>query len=132
MRYALIHNDAFVEFRNFSTPPEDLPQKGIKFLPAPKVDRPSFDSDTQVLEGPTFAINPTEYTMSWNVRAKTQAELDKEQADNDAAADALVVSTVEGVVGKAMFKIVNEIRILQSAPQLTPDQFKTWFRNQQT
>lgn len=131
MRYALIHNDVFVEFREFGPTPEDLPQKNIRFLPAPDVAHPVFDSATQALEGPTFAINPTEYTMSWNVRTKTQAELDEDQTKIDAAADDLVVNTVEGMVGKAMFKIVNEIRTLQSASQLTPDQFKTWFRNQQ-
>ena len=91
----------------------------------------AFDGATQIKSGPVTTIEASRVVDTWTVRAKTQAELD---AEATAAADAKTLQindNVNAMVGKALFKIVNEIRTLQSQPVLTPAQFKTWFRAQQ-
>ena len=64
-----------VEFREFDVKPDDLPQKNVQWLPAPRVPAPSFDPATEVLEGPDYEITETEVIESWSVRAKTAGEL---------------------------------------------------------
>ena len=87
--------------------------------------------DTQIKEGPVTTITATQVVDTWTVRDKTQAELDADTAAKEAEKTSQIDRDVNAMVGKALFKIVNEIRVLQSQATLTPAQFKTWFRNQQ-
>lgn len=73
-------------------------------------------------------------SVDWNAQTATalsQAEID---ANNAAVADAIIDNMasrdLERNVGKVMFRIVNEIRLLQGKPELTPAQFKTWYKQQ--
>ena len=61
------------EFKNGSPP--DLPLKDFSWLPLVEEDRPEIDHETEVWEGPEVAVNETEVTRSWSVRAKTDEEL---------------------------------------------------------
>ena len=117
--------------KEFPNGPPDLSQKGLLWMLVQRDARPTFDPATQVIEK-ADGVSAGKYVFGWTVRNKTQAELDKDASDQAANLDARVTFAIEDVVGKALFKIINEIRTLQSQSQLTPAQFKTWFKNQQT
>lgn len=119
--------DSDRESANF---PPDLTHKGWKWYPIVRDTRPNFNSATEVVEENNNLVSG-DYVYGWAKRNKTQAELDADSAAEDAAKDSEITRAVVGVVGKAMFKIVNEIRTLQSQPVLNKNQFRTWFRNQQ-
>ena len=110
------------------------PNAGTKppfvWMPVARVARPSVNDATQVAERNNSVVG-SEYVFDWTVRSKTKAELDADTAAAEATKTSQVNDNVNAMVGKALFKIVNEIRTLQSQPTLTPAQFKAWFRAQQ-
>lgn len=67
--------------------PDPNPAKGFDLRIVVESPEPNYDHTTHVLDPstPTYTVNPTDVTMVWNLRAKTQAELDadKAQAVND-------------------------------------------------
>ena len=128
LEYALYINGVFREVRKFSNTPEDLPNKGVKWYPVVRNARPDYDAATHIAE-PDNSLVDGIYTFGWNVRALTQSEIDKRNQDDADAVNSAIQSELESAVGKVLFKIVNEIRVLQSQPKLTPAQFKTWWRN---
>ena len=109
--------------------PEDVSAKDKRWHLVVRTARPTITS-AQVADA-SNAVVGTDYVFGWAVRNKTQAELDADAAANEADKTRKIDDNVDAMVGKALFKIVNEIRALQSQAALTPAQFKVWFRNQQ-
>ena len=111
---------------------ETIPQhKASWWKPVVFVGKDDPVNASQVKTGPVTTIEATQVVDTWTVRAKTQAELDADTVATEARKTLMIDENVNAMLGKALFKIVNEIRVLQAQPTLTPAQFKTWFRNQQ-
>lgn len=85
-------------------------------------------SASQVKEGPVNAVNGTEVTSTWTLRAKTQAELDDDAAAAAAEKKAQIVSSADLVLGKALFILLNQFRESQGQNALTKAQFLSWLR----
>ena len=74
-------------------------------------------------------VGPTEVVEGWDVRAKTQAELDAElEARKEAEADRII----DGMkaLGKTLFLLVNDVRVLQGKQPITAAQFRQFLKDQ--
>ena len=101
--------------------PADIPaHKASYLLPINTADRPIFDTETEVLVGPIVAIGANSVEATWNVRAKTQAEVDA-SIDERIPAD-------NNILYRVAFNQENRIRTLESRPTLIIQQFKTILR----
>jgi len=63
--------------------------------------------------------------------AKTQAEIDAEvEQRQDNAMDRLgQASSIDKVLGAALFEVVNDVRVLKGQGTITAAQFKAWLRS---
>jgi hypothetical protein len=119
-------NDAVVEYRVFrdidakmggwedGACPPSIEGKGVKWLPAPQAEKPSYDADTQVLEGPTVTVGKDSVTESYTVRDKTADELDGEK---DARLD-----KVDTFVLRTLCDHESRIRVLEGKSAITLSQ----------
>ena len=102
------------------------------WLPYITAPRPVYTSETQhaPVQGDDI-IYPGKVEQYWNPAvAKTQAEIDAEvQAREDNALDRLdQASSIDKVLGAAIFELVNDVRVLKGQGAISPAQFKAWLR----
>lgn len=114
MRYANINtaDGTIREFRDFDEKPEDIPHKNVAWVPAARVDAPSYNPATQVLEGPSFSVRFDDETgryyaviEQWVVRDKTPDEL---SADIDAK-----IARLDETTRKALEDIYTRLTALE-------------------
>ena len=124
-----IADNAIIEKREVLRLPDPNPVKGFYWLPCPAVPAPPFDPATEVRTRLADVVGPTEVVEGWDVRAKTQAELDAElEARKDAEADRII----DGMkaLGKTLFLLVNDVRVLQGKQPITAAQFRQFLKDQ--
>lgn len=128
--YALI-SSITDELRETSRHNDDTAQTKAPWIWVPVIRNPApAVTASQVAEAANGSVAGN-YVFGWSVRSKTKAELDADAVASDERKTAQIDSNVNAMLGRALFKIVNEIRVLQTQPVFTPAQFKTWFKNQQ-
>ena len=136
MRYARVANNQIVEgptnlptgWRNISNfhLQSNTELKVHGWLPVIEVGRyDGFNANTEIKEGPSITINPDDVTATWTVRPMTQPELDQREVELDEVRS----QEIKAAYGKVLFKVVNEIRVLKNQTELTPEEFKTWWKN---
>lgn len=107
------------QFRSGSPPPANA-AKDWEWLPLVVV-KPSYDGQTEVLEGPTEVVTATEVTRTWTVRDKTSDEIN---VDKD-----LRIPQTESVQYKIMFDQENRVRKLEGLDPTTDDEFRAVLRS---
>lgn len=114
-------DDTIVKFQMFegACPPSRL-HKGIKWLPALPVSLPSFDPETQVMEGPNHAVGPSQVTQSYTVRAKTAQEVDDGKT--------FTVNRINKAVIKVLCRLENHDRVSDGKAALTETQCRNAFK----
>jgi hypothetical protein len=90
---------------------------GWRWLPIETSGDGPVDPETQVRDGPVYAVRPDKVTETFSIRAKTPTEL---AADKDAKANA-----IDGVILKVLFNHENRIRAIVGQPAVTAAQFKS-------
>lgn len=115
MLYALVSPSNSVNRYASNVDPSVLTKDGWRWLSV--VDTKPQPTATQVLDGPTITVNPTNVTRVWTVREKTAEEVDQEK-------DALAMEAAVTVLGKVLFNHENRIRALNSQAAITAAQFK--------
>ena len=142
MRYALIKNGVIQEFRDYSSKPSDIAHKNVVWKEAPIVVQPSFNHLTEIVEGPTYDIQPTEVIEQWTKRNLTAQEISDRK---DSSVNTIQVG--DAVLLNALTLLENEIRELRgkvntlidggspskwsagSVSSVTANQVKTYIRN---
>jgi hypothetical protein len=116
VRCALVNSkDAILEFRqHHDVCPPDLPAKDWRWLSAPIATPPSYDANTQVLEGPTRTVEASAVTESYTVRSKTAEELN---ADKESRLNSLAVFVL-----KHLCDHESRIRVLEGKSAITFEQ----------
>jgi hypothetical protein len=118
-RYALIRPDNtikdFAHDGRGGIDPSVRTKPGYRWVPAPEAQRPAYDPETQVIEGPVRTVGASEVTETYSVRAKTAAELD---ADKDAK-----ISIMDRAQLRVLFNHENRIRALEGKQAITQAQF---------
>jgi hypothetical protein len=104
-------------FRHYESKPGDLPNKGLKWLPAPIVAQPAYDEATHVLTGPFYSIGEAEVTESWTVREKTAQEIDDEKTSR--------VNSYDRLAFEIAFDMENRVRVLEGRASVTRAQYRT-------
>jgi hypothetical protein len=89
---------------------------------------PDYDEATQIVEGPTRAVDGITVVESYTVRDLTVQEIADRQAVEDAVEEAEIERLVDDRYGRLFFWIVNQIRDLQGQQPLTRAQFKNRFK----
>jgi hypothetical protein len=125
-RFAVVaSNNAIVSFSTVQTTYDPLKGDAAhpapwRSLPCPVVAPPAFDPATEIVDGPTYTVNPTDVTEVYTKRVLTAPEL---QANKDGMIAAMDVALL-----KIAFNHENRIRAIEKpAPtplQLTIAQFK--------
>jgi hypothetical protein len=125
-RCAMLRDGIIVAYQN--VPPSDLaapngcwpdaPRKNIKWLPAPKAEKPAYDPATQVLEGPTVAVTKDAVTESYTVRDKTAQEL---AAETEARKESILSDAGELVL-RRLCDHENRILVLEGKSAVTWEQ----------
>lgn len=82
------------------------------WLPYTRVDRPSFDPDTQRVLPSVDVISADGVVQTWTVESLTAAE-------QQARLQETVLSAPPGLVYHAIYKLANEIRILKGEVELS-------------
>jgi hypothetical protein len=118
MAYALIDPQEKIVEESKDPPPPGKVKTGWRWVPIVVSTTGSGDHSTY-----TETILPDKVTRVTAYRPYTPAELEaqKDQLVDDAEQFELL--------NKAQFRIINEIRILQAKPELTPAQYKQWLRS---
>ena len=125
-RYSLIKNNAVVETRVYESQPEDVPHKGITWLPFVE-EYPAFDSSTEKLNAASTKIEAERVYRTATVHTITAEEvaaaLEMKKDENIAEAER----------GAALFDIAfnqeNRIRSIEGKGAVTKEQFKTAIRS---
>ena len=137
-KYAKTDGTNILEFRSFDNADNHLSPAAAQaagkpwWLPYVEKTRPDYTPEIQ--HAPVRGddtIYPGKVEQVWIAGvAKTQAEIDAEvQAREDKAMDRLNrASSVDKVLGAALFEVVNDVRVLQGDQPITAAQFKTWLR----
>lgn len=119
--FAIIDANGVRERRMLDARPEDIPHKGIKFLPVQSIgEGAAVDPLTQIKEGPVTAILADKVTDTWTVRAKTAPEV---TADQDSKVD-----QHSQMLLRVLFQINNDVRVLKGQSALTMPQFRQSLR----
>ena len=74
-RFALIISGEFGHLREFASQPPDIEHKSVRWLPCDPVSKPSFDSKTEKITGPTYTINASDVTEAWAKVSLTAQEI---------------------------------------------------------
>lgn len=117
--FALYIDGQFKEVRKLLERPEDIPHKKVTWLPF-KVDKPNFDSETQVRIGPEMVVEKNTAFRRWVVREKTKEEL---AVDNE---NAIKKNMRRSRVALSIcFDQENRLLALEGKPQITFEEFIT-------
>ena len=138
-RYALTDGTSVLKFKDFDNADNHLSPAAAQavgkpwWLPYIIAPRPAYDSATHhapVRDNDAILADRVEQVWIAAV-AKTQAEIDAEvQAREDGAMDRLdQASSIDRVLGAALFEVVNDVRVLKGQSEITAAQFKTWLRS---
>lgn len=137
-RYVKTNGTDLLGFKNFDSADGHLSPAAAQalgkawWLPYVNVQPPTYDSTTHYdpVRGDDI-IYPGKVEQYWNPPvAKVQAEIDSEvQQQRDSAMGRLdQASSVDKVLGAALFEVINDVRVLKGQGTITPAQFKTWLR----
>lgn len=115
-RCALIESGSIAKFVTFpgDCPPDPSGKPSYRWLPAPEVTPPTFDTETQVREGPTHVIGATQVTQSYTVRSKTAQELDDDKTGT--------VNRINKAVIRVLCRLENHDRASDGKAALTEAQ----------
>lgn len=94
--------------------------------------QPAYDSITHHAPILVETIEPTQVVQSWQAAvAKTQAEIDTEQASRRSAVMARLerLDSFERLMLRIQFNHENRIRAIEGSPQISVAQFLTWIDN---
>lgn len=97
-------------------------KEGFKWLPCPKVPRPSYDDKTHVLTGPTYVVTANEVIETWTLTAKSSDELDTELQDR---ADALETKLLLNI----LYDMESRMRVREGRAAITKVQYHTALKN---
>lgn len=120
--YALVGPANEIKF--IQSAPFDVTRAGWRGLPITGA-QPAYDPTTQVLEGPTYTVNPADVSRVWVVRSKTAGELDTEHTS---IADRLLSDPLMKALTLALFQTNNDVRVLKGQAAFTPAQFKNYLK----
>jgi|TARA_R110002012_G_scaffold300954_1_gene501025 hypothetical protein len=107
------------EFRG-GKPPAANVAKNWEWLPL-TIDKPSCNSETEVLEGPEDVVTLGKITRKYTVRDKTPEEIN---LDKD-----LRIPRTDSVQYKIMFDQENRVRKLEGLAPTTDDEFRVLLRS---
>lgn len=128
--YALIKGGVFVEVRRCAEKPDDIPHKGVVWLP---VVRETVNNATQKYTSSTIttAIEPTRCLVRTIISDKPQAEIDAFLAAQKVAQVERIedATSIIKALATALFEVVNEVRVLKGQQKITAAQFKTYLRS---
>ena len=116
-RFALIIDNALVKLQDWPTNPDDIARKNVKFLPCDQVAPPSFDPNTETVEGPTYNIGATAVTETWTKRALTSQELSVLKDGK--------ISSIDSLHFQIAFDIENRVRTLEGKATITMVQYRS-------
>lgn len=127
--YALIQGGVFKEIRKYAEKPDDIPHKGVVWLPVSRVLNNTSTqgyTDTSV----STEIQPTQYVITTTISDKPQAEIDALLAQvKDGEVATIDEMSVIKALATALFEVVNEVRVLKGQQAITAAQFKTYLRS---
>lgn len=116
-------------FREVELDPTKIPDhKKLYLKPIWRDPMPAINDVLQVNDGRTVTIEATRVVYGWKIRNKTVAEKTEETARKKIDTDRRTNDDINHQIGKALFAIVNQVRLLNSKPVLTPVQFKKWVK----
>lgn len=119
MTYALINPQNQVFRYEDNVDPAGILKAGWKRLIV--VDtKPTFDPNTQALDGPVVTIEAARVTRVWTLRAQTSAEMD---ANSDSIFDGITL-----LERKMWLNHENRIRVLEGKAEITMVQFRNGIR----
>lgn len=130
MKYALLKDGAFVEYKFFDELPEVATHKGYSLLPVVEEDL-NWAVTEYVDVTVQKIIEPTRYVVRRTVSDKPQAEIDAIVAQQKQTyADILTQDNMSlyKALGAVMFDLVNEVRALKSQAPITKAQFKDYVK----
>jgi len=130
MKYALLKDGAFVEYKFFDELPEVATNKGYSLLPVVEEDL-NWAITEYVDVTVQKIIEPTRYVVRRTVTDKPQAEVDAVVAQQKQTyADILTQDNMSlyKALGAVMFDLVNEVRALKSQAPITKAQFKDYVK----
>lgn len=113
--WALVSPEDIVTREEILVDPTVQTKPGWRWLTIADQSIPTYDSDTQVLEGPQFNILEHSVERYWIVRNKTQEEIDY---DLNAK-----VSSIPPAIIDILFTHENRIRALEQQTSITKQDF---------
>ncbi len=127
MLYAHIKNGKV--FRELDLDPTKVPASKANYLkPIVRDDMPVINNVMQVNEGRTVTIEANQVRYGWRIRDKTQSEKDDDAVSLKVVADSRVDEDMDQQLGKALFVLANQIRLLNKGEKFTKDQFRRWVK----
>lgn len=118
MRYFLIKtsDNSIVQMKDTPVDLTAQTKPGYKWLSGALTGKPSYDPETEIVEGPIFTVNANDVTESWNKRLLTAPELDANKTTK--------ISTFDVLQFKVMFDIENRVRVLEGKQPVTATQYR--------
>lgn len=113
--YALVGPGDVITTFSSNVDPNVQTKAGWRWLPVADT-KPSYNSATQVLEGPAITVEAMRVTRVWTVRAKTSAELDLALEER--------LPSAESAIFKVCFNHENRIRALEGKAPISAAQFR--------
>lgn len=120
MRYAVIQGGTIQRFIQQDTQPPNIAHKGLTFLPVVTIAPATFDSATEKMSTPVYAIEAARVTETFTKSNLSAGELDTVKDGQ--------ISSIDKVIGAVLFDVVNEIRTLKTQPTLTKAQFVAYVK----
>lgn len=111
-----LSDNSIVRTMNQGIDPNVQTKPGFKWLPCDFVTKPDFNSDTEIVEGPFYAVGGKDVVESWNKRPLTAEELDVRKDGKVSAMDALQF--------KLSFDMENRMRAVEGKQPVTAAQYR--------
>ena len=125
-RYSLIKNNAVVETRAYESQPENLPHKGITWLPFVE-EYPAFDPSTEKLNAANTKIEAERVYRTATVHTITAEEV---TAALELKTDVKIAAAESNeTLFEIAFNQENRILALEGKGAVTKEQFKTAIRS---
>lgn len=115
-RHALIRPDNTIDRFASDIDPTVQTKPGFAWRACPKVGKPAFNIETEIVEGPTYTVNANDVTEVWTKRNLTAGEL-RDRKDTK-------VNAVDALQFWVAFDMENRVRALESKPAITAAQYR--------
>lgn len=118
MLYALVDLNNIVDRIEGNIDPNVSTKTGWRWLKLIEIERPPYNPDIQIAEGPVLQVFEDHVDRYWTIRDKTIFEIQAEKIQN--------INNIDKIILFCLHDLENKYRNIKGQPNITLDEYKQY------